>query len=196
MIRYNDSEVIGKLNELMPQARIAFAAACAQRLLPAYVSFSRQAKRGDPDALAEILNRVWLDLLGARRMEASERNAAVDRSTELIPGEDEEPYVEEQPYGDDAAAAVSFAVRAMECADAQEAEWAARRAYDTLDHYVTHRLGVDDEDMIVAHPLIQAEFARQERDLLELRSFCPTNSEVILRLRERAKLEAARFFSA
>jgi hypothetical protein len=53
------------------------------------------------------------------------------------------------------------------------------------------------EARVLAHPIVQAELARQRRDIDELDS-APAQDlgAVVARLRDRAKVEAASFFGA
>src|SRR5262245_55148515 len=137
MLRHDEAALVCHLGRLGNDSRVAFAAACAERLLPAYNEFCRRAGRGSRDALAGILEKVWLHLLG-NKMSTAQIRAELDRSMSFIPGEDDEPWVDEQPYADDAASAVAYALRALETGEPREAAWAARRAYDAADHHVTH----------------------------------------------------------
>src|SRR5690349_8253068 len=101
---FDETALLRELARLATRSRAAFAAACAERLLPAYERFSRRAGRGDPVALSRILARVWEHLLGDE-MTDEEVSTELRKCMELIPGEDEEPYVDGQPYADDAATA-------------------------------------------------------------------------------------------
>lgn len=192
-IVFDEAELVRELEELALQSRVAFAAACAERLLPAYAAFSALANRGDAPALAEMLARVWQDLLG-QKLEPDELQADVDRVMRLIPGEDEEPWLDNQPSADDAASAVAYTLRALQRGDSQEAAWAARRAYEALDYYVTHQLGIDDEARVAGHPAVQAELLRQRRDLDELHAASEEPADRILRVRDRARNEAGGVF--
>ncbi len=60
--RFNEMELAERIEELPRPLRAAFAAACAERQLPAYHEFSAQSNRGDPRILEHILNRLWTDL--------------------------------------------------------------------------------------------------------------------------------------
>jgi hypothetical protein len=73
--------------------------------------------------------------------------------------------------------------------EAEPAAWAARQAYEAYDTYLG---GFDDaydyEGSIDAHPLVQAELARQARDLDDLAA-PGLNADAILRVAERARAE-------
>jgi uncharacterized protein YjaG (DUF416 family) len=194
MLSYNEPQLVQRLSALPSILQVAFAAACAERLFPAYGVFCRSAGRGDEATLREVLDRVWDHLLG-NKMTVDQVQDALARCMDLIPGDDDTPYLDEQPYAEDAGSAAAYALRALEGGGPQEAGWAARHAYEALDHYVIHHVGIEDEQQILAHPLLQAEFARQERDVDECGT-APDPVALIARLRERAQAEAASYFGA
>jgi hypothetical protein len=119
----------------------------------------------------------------------------------LLP-EDEVESLEQQACANDAVASVAYAIRARLTGDCQEAMWAARRAYEALDHYVIARFNPiivepDAENRIAAHPLVQAELRRQRADLSQLQEAAmnPANEkEVIADVRNRSQMDAALFF--
>jgi uncharacterized protein YjaG (DUF416 family) len=192
-LRYDEREIIRNLDQLDPAAKVSFAAACAQRQIPGYITFSKQTGRGNSDALIAILERVWLDALGSKRSD-DEVLLDLERCMALLPNEDDGPWMSEQAYAEDAVSAVIYALRARNTGESQEAAYAARTAYEALDHHVINRLGVDDDERVLMHALVQAELVRQYRDLDELRG-CPGGlAEAIARVQERAKAEAATFF--
>jgi uncharacterized protein YjaG (DUF416 family) len=191
--RFNERELAESIEGLPEPARAAFAAACAERLLPAYHKFSARSNRGDPRILEQILTRLWTDLSGEPMSEA-ETEAQIDACMGLIPQEDDGPWVAEQAAAEDAVAAIAYALRCRRSGLAKEAAWAARRAYEALDDYVINHENVDTniagaEAQVLAHPLVQAELARQQQDLDDLLG----GTINIDRLRERSKAEAAEF---
>jgi hypothetical protein len=192
MLIYDEPHLVHKLSLLPSILQVAFAATCAERLFPAYGAYCRRAGQGDEVMLRELLDRVWEDLFG-NKMTLEQVQEALARCMDLIPHEDDGPWVDEQPYAEDAASAAGYALRALEGGGPQEAGWAARRAYEALDHYVIHHFGIEDEEQILAHPLLQAEFARQERDLDECGT-APDPIALMVRLRERAQAEATSYF--
>ncbi|HEY3176230.1 MAG TPA: DUF416 family protein [Candidatus Polarisedimenticolia bacterium] len=198
-LRFDEPDLVRSLNRLPPKLRAAFAAACAQRLLPAYDSFARKSHRGDSLRLASILERLWSDLQG-HPMPKEELSANLATCMSLIPAEDDAPWFEEQAYAEDAGAAIAYALRALAGGDSQEAAWAGRRAYEAVDHHLTHRVGIDasgpgGEEQLRLHPLVQAELSRQRRDLEELRQAADAGDTAIVeRIRSRALAEASRLF--
>ncbi len=161
------------LNRLPERVRTLFAFLCALRIRPAYLRFWRKTGRGDPATLRSLSERLWRDLLG-EQMTRDEAQAAVDRAMELVPSEEDGWDDETQPYAEDAAAALAYAFRARLTGDAREAVWAGRRVYEAADHFAravvarTSLITLNDEMAIRSHPLVQAELARQQRDLREL----------------------------
>jgi len=190
---FDEIELSRKIEQLPAQVRAAFAAACTERMLPAYARFSAKTNRGDPRILEQILTRLWKDLAG-EPMSDGDLEAQIETCMELIPREDDGPWVIEQAAAEDATAALAYALRCRRSGLAKEAAWAARRAYEALDDYAINHANIDTniagaEAQVLAHPLVQAELARQERDLDELRR----GAVAINQLRERSKAEAVAF---
>jgi hypothetical protein len=113
---------------------------------------------------------------------------------ELFPKEDDGPWIPEKSEADDAAAALAYALRCRLTGLSQEAAWAARRSYETLEEYIILDLGIDinnhsELEGMVMNSLVQAELGRQQRDLDELLRDAVT----IEKLRERSVAEATSF---
>jgi len=195
VLRFDEGTLVHELARLAPRARVAFAALCAERLVPTYEDFCRQAGRGNSLTLEQMLDRVWKHVLGIDEMSAEDIRGEINRAMDLIPGKGEALGLDEQAYADDAASAVAYTFRAMESGEPQEAAWAARRAYEAGDYYVTTRLGIEDEGQVLRHPIIQAEFARQRQDLQELFGITEEPGQVFKRLRTRAKADGRNFFA-
>ena len=106
-VQYDEQELIRSLDRLPPKLKAVFAAACAQRLLPAYADFTRVSGRGDPERLAGILERVW-STAGGTLMPEAELSEALEACMSLIPAEDDTPWFDEQAYAEDAGAAVAY----------------------------------------------------------------------------------------
>lgn len=193
MLDYNEIALVGDLARLSSNSRVAFAASCAERMFPAYEKFCDQAGRGDRAALSEILESVWRHLFGDK-MSTEQMSAQLKRCMELIPGEDDEPRVDAQACADDAASGAAYALRALQTGEPQEAAWAARRAYNAADYHVMHRLGIEGDSQLLAHPIVQAELLRQRRDLDDLLGVGHETADLFVRLRDRARAEGSMFF--
>jgi len=135
-------------------------------------------------------------------MTDGEVQANIDTCMGLIPQEDEGPWVTEQAAAEDAGAALAYALRCRQSGRGQEAAWAARRAYEALDHHVINRDDVDmnvpgAEARVLADPLVQVEFRRQRQDLdVALAADDADVPDMAARLRDRATTEGAFFFGA
>jgi uncharacterized protein YjaG (DUF416 family) len=201
LLRFDEARLVKMLDRLPRDLRVVFAAACAERLLPAYAAFSERAGRGDPTALRQSLTLLWDDLDG-KRLPDGEVQTNIDTCMELIPQEDDGPWVPEQASAEDAGAAVAYALRCRQNGQSQEAAWAARRAYEALDHFVINREKIDvnkpgAEARVLGHAAVQTELARQRRDLDELLGGdAKAVQQAAARLRDRAQKESALFFGA
>jgi uncharacterized protein YjaG (DUF416 family) len=197
-IRFEESQLGAQLDRLPQQLRAAFAAACAERVFPAYVRYSQESGRGDPETLRAALSRLWDDLTGDPVSE-QELNANAKRCLALAPKEDVDPWVDSLPGAQDAVITLVHALEASWKVGSQEAVWSARCAYDAIDRFVRF----DDSGMVVTaneqrlleHPLVQAELVRQRRDLDELLGVRDVDvKESAARLRHRAREESTTFF--
>jgi uncharacterized protein YjaG (DUF416 family) len=200
ILSFDEESLTTELDRIALPLRVVFAATVAERLLPVYVSFSHKAGRGNPDRLTEILDRLWRDIQGTR-MDPEELQQNIDLSSDLIPREDDIPWIPDQAWTEDAVAAVTFALRSRQNGKSQEAAWAARRAYEALDHFVISHENIDPnivgaEEQILSNPLIQDELMRQQRDFGELYAEDLQDVATLARkVRQRAKAESAGMFN-
>ena len=200
ILRFNEGLLKTELDRIAIPLRVVFAAAVAERLLPAYLTFSHKTGWGNPHLLAEILERLWRDIDGIK-MDPKELQQNIDLSMELIPQEDEIPWIPDQAWAEDAAAAVVFALSCRQSGKSQDSIWAARRAYDALDHFVMTQENIDPsaagaEERIISNPLIQTEFMRQQRDLRELVAVDRQDEATLVqKIRQRAKTESVDVFN-
>lgn len=221
-LRFDEGGLIRQLQLLSPRLRVAFAAACAERLLPAYARFAERSGQGAPGELASMLERLWLDLEGDP-MGTDEIQRYIDRCMALIPDEDagksaadqacapdpiaaarakaEEVVAAMEAQADDAAAAAAYAVRCRQTGEAQDAAWAGGRAYEAVDNWVLNRGGIDTnrpgaEERVLSDPVVQAELERQQRDLDELLGIADEGDTAgaVAQVRARAKAEGSSVF--
>lgn len=191
-LQFDESALRRDAELLSIRDRSAFAAACAQRLLPSYVKFSKQTARGNPEKLAASLGLLWDDLLGRKEMSDSDLQKEISSSLGLIPEDEKKTWVVEQAAADDAASAVAYALRTRLRGNGQDAAWAARRAYDAVTYYCQNvgiepgKVKILDLSETSRNPLVQAELSRQHRDITELLQ----GTIALVRLRERAVAEA------
>jgi len=200
IIHYDNALLRSELDRLPPEHRAAFAAACAERLLPAYARFARESGRGEPETLRRALTRLWDDVTG-NPMSELELRASVKKCSALVPGEGAGPGTEWEPSANDAAEALVYALESRYKHGSQEAAWSAGCANDALNRFVMFDesgsgvVVTANEEKLLRHPLVQAELARQRRDLDELLDARDVDvRQVAVRLRERAAVESAIFF--
>jgi uncharacterized protein YjaG (DUF416 family) len=196
--RYDEDLNVRLLYDLSLRSRIAFALLCATRLLPVYRRYHGRGKRGKPGAVEGFAEQLWRDL-SACEMSNHDIELAVAQCEELIPTE-ENGRDEDTQYANDAVSALAYAVRTRLTGEPQEAAWAGRRAFESVYSYVgallENRSGIYDDHAIMSHQAIQAELARQRRDLLELAALeqSGTLDTRLESLRHRAEREAAAMF--
>ncbi len=203
MADFNDKRLVASLKGLPVACRVAFAAACAQRLIPSYKSFCAKVPDhacAKPPLASDALSRLWGDI-GGEEMGKSELQELATVLTAAIPTEDE-AYEAGEPYAEDAVAAVAYAFRERVSGSGEDAMWAAQRVYGALDHYVINSTTKPqdklDEQAVLNHPLVQKELLRQSRDLETLRSGVASGAGVDLLARElqrTAERESTNVFS-
>ena len=199
ILRFDEEELIEGLARLSAPQRTIFAAASAERLFPAYEVFVHRTGRGSADELAAILDRLWLNIEGSQT-DSTQEQADIDTCMRLFPEEeDTSRWVPEQTYAEDAVASLAYALRCRRTEQAQEAAWAARRAFEAVDEFVIATEGMDPAEdrtgeQILSHPLVQAELSRQRRDLCELDAGQSDLLLVATEMRRRSKIEGKAVF--
>lgn len=198
VLRYDEAQLVNALEELSVAGRATFAAACAERMVAVYRWFHGRTGQGDPAVLEQGLADLWATLEGRGRP-ASGLELQQSAAEGLVPQE-EDSWVDEHAYAENAAAAVAYAIRSWLTGSAQEAAWAARQLYDALDYRVTNRDALDlntpgVQEVIDADPLIQRELTRQQRDLEVLRhTSVEALGSVARRLWDRAQADSRTVF--
>ncbi|WP_437927257.1 DUF416 family protein [Sorangium sp. So ce291] len=200
MRKFDEANLISDLERLPIPFRVVFAAACAERQMPAYRQFVTQTEQNSNNMMEIALETVWTDPDATKNATDLERQ--IEAIMQLIPQEDsiEGPWTQEATNAQNAGMAVAYALRAKLAGEAQEAAWAARVAYEALDNFIINNKRIDtnmpgNELLILSHPLVQAELGRQERDIRTL--LAATNREIARtaqEIRDRARAEAAAFF--
>jgi uncharacterized protein YjaG (DUF416 family) len=198
---FDEPDLVARLARLPSKPRVAFAALCAERQLPNYIRFSERSGLGNPNVLKEALESIWQDVQ-RQPLAKSELETILERCMALVPS-GEEDTEEETAYAEDAAASVVYTIRARLADDPQEAAWGARCAYDTLDYFLMSQIDStsvtrEHEKFVLSHPLVQAEFQRQQADLKDLELASSEKSlpaSVISELRDRARRDAELFLN-
>ena len=170
------SQLKKELEKLPPMHRIAFAAACCERLLPNYNAFSRSANWGDPSVPRMALDEVWQVLQGK-----SVDNAKINELLEEILREDWEDS-DELIDGDyaieavDALSAIQTTLQACLEPSVELVRYVAKGAAGSVELFVANtdksilalRYGPEEREAIANHPWLVRELAKQSEDLQRL----------------------------
>ncbi len=200
--KFDEAELVAKLNLLPKAFRVIFATACAERLIPAYRLFNTESGDGDPVAMNQALEDLWSNpVLPEVHKEVYEQQ--LEKVMRLIPRDDEtgKSWTMQATYAQDSGMSLAYALRARISGEPQEAAWLALVAYEALDHFLINREDIDTnkpggEQKVISNPIVQAELRRQRRDLDELLNSSGQNvQEIAFRFRDRARAEAGSFFS-
>jgi hypothetical protein len=183
-----------ELQRLPIRLRAAFAASCAERLLPAYDGYCERV-RAEP-VLVDRLSLVWALASGTRIVPGAELRVLFDEDTRTrVP-----PETRGAEYAQDAAIAILYALMTFipeNDADVEGPTFAARHAIDALDRYVARRLGVQPDDpayaeRVLGHEIVRSEVERQKRDLRDLAAALGSDNDwagAVNALRARAVAE-------
>lgn len=163
---FNESALVRSLSGLSRAAQIAFATKTAERAIKVCCHGSRKTLYDS--VLRPAADVLWESVLAER----VQLESTLDVIINALPNEGDQDWAIQDALDDHAISSLAYAVRAsLNQAAAQEAAWAARRAYELVDQAVLARSSRVDEEDIKNHPLVQRELARQQRDirLLEAR---------------------------
>jgi len=200
MLTFERRQITDQIDPLPKRLRVAFAVACAQRLLPCYIRTSADNPTGNPKAATRIVCELW-NAVERNTLDPEELQRALVACDAIIP--DYEPkYFDGLEYAEDAIVSLSHALRAALGGESDEAMCAAERAYNALDEYINQKFRIDinapgAQSRIDSFPIIQAELARQQADLADLRAAAKnpgSEAAVIARIKHRAEHDAASFF--
>lgn len=130
MLEYDEMLLMQHLEPLDRHAKTAFAAACAERMLPLSDRCVRQV--GDSlreQRLATIVVAAWQAASG-NDVDATALEAEAEA---LVPDEDDEGWTASAGYAGNAAAAACYALRTWLTNDPQQAAWAAQKIFEAAD---------------------------------------------------------------
>lgn len=199
LLRFSRDDLSKKLSSLPRRLRTAFAAACAQRLLPGYARFASGNLNANPRQAAKILDELWNDIQSGFS-DPSKLKRNVETCETLIPNSDLN-YFDGIEYVESALFSLAYAIDSELKGGAEEAVWAAEEAPNSLFRFVKRLLGCAESRAEMAridsHPLMQAELRRQEADLADLESAAKNPSSepaMIAGIRRRAQADAEFFF--
>lgn len=129
---YDEAVLRRQLASVGPEALVAFAASCGERLFVLYELFAVQSSLGDVRALRSALDLAWCGgQLGARPGADAAASHRVAES--LVPPDGDGQWMALSPLAQNAAAAVAYALGAWISGDVQEGVWAARQVHEAAD---------------------------------------------------------------
>ncbi|WP_394831367.1 DUF416 family protein [Pendulispora rubella] len=188
-----------QLQQFPVRLRAAFAACCAERLLPAYHLYCARLKL--PRLLEQRLELVWSFVLGTKPAPPASQIQAMfeSDSQSLIP-----PDQRGTEYAQDAAISILYALLSLAPSNPSDVEGpvsAARHVTDALDRYIARHVGIQPDDpkyaeQVTNHEVLLSEVARQRRDLNELQHLLSQKdqwSPTLNTLRDRATTERLYF---
>jgi Protein of unknown function (DUF416) len=164
-----DRALKGQLSALSSATRAAFAAACAERLYPAYAAYQATSGFDDEGRVRRALDLAW-DTARRDRTQEDDLSATAEQLRDFIAKTEAERVIPDDI--DDAIASAVYALDAAAGTDPSAAGWAATRVTDAIDSFVLAN-DIEDgrsevEQRVWDHPLVKAEIGRRADDLRRL----------------------------
>lgn len=187
MLKFDENQLKRRLEPFDRSQKTAFAAACAQRLVPLFDRYTQQ--EGDPSCMERmniIVSAAWQAASGME-IEAIRLG---DEAESMVPDEDEGGWTPAKAYAGNAAAAAAYALRVWITDDAQHAVWAALQLFDAADfaYFQANPDGgsfsAEENQASLNSQIVQSVIAAIQRDLDSIEEAKPW-SEV----RQRAEIE-------
>lgn len=175
MIYFDNKLLEDTLAPLPLDLKVVFAAACAQRLLPYYTEYLKKIPNTDTaSVIPNALQLLWQDLNGTESLDVTKLNELVDECIAAVPNE-EQAWNLSEPYAEDAATAVVYALQTKLKGSEKLAVLCAQKIYDVLDNWVINNGALDNsqpdyEDKVLGNSVIQKELLRQVSDVKRLAS--------------------------
>jgi hypothetical protein len=185
---YDEVELVRRLTAVGRGEKTAFAAACAERLWPLFDRYARNTGR-DSLSLAQALADVWRVAAGESDEDLVRQEQVAD---ELVPDEEDESWVWESGYAQNAAASVAYAATTWMTNDPQQAVWAGRQLHEAADYaaqQATTELDLNAPDALQElseSPIVQAALEAIDADLVLVER---EGLKALDALRERASRE-------
>ncbi len=183
---YDPEALKARLETLDRPRAAAFAAMCAELLAPVWPRYCELTHLSEPTLLERTLDDLWAALDGS----GTDLRARLAPLESDAPDEDDDPWVFESGYAQNASSSTVYAVQVWLDEDAQRAEWAARQVWEAADLTAEDEEGVatfgpPDEDDVVGAAVA----------LLEQNLAAATDPDVpVGELRSRAQAAAERWW--
>ena len=185
-----EPDSLGRELDQLPRAhRVAFAAACCERLLPNYAAFAHEVQWGEPDTLRGAVDHIWSVLAGSH-LDRAEIERLIEQCDSVIPDTEDFDTISVSSALD-AGAAVVGTLRSLLDGDTRHIVEVASYCRDTVHMYIQDRDDLDDKDSsfdmkIERDPLMRRELARQSAVLSELAGNPVLDGTFLRRLRDES----------
>ncbi|MDF5712160.1 MAG: DUF416 family protein [Nostoc sp. S4] len=177
-LKYSEFHILEReLEAFPPMHRVAFAAACCERLYPHYNILLRTIREDDwngEDLFRVALDEIWQFLAG-KKVDASRFRQLYSDCDQSYPSDYENV---ETPEGQRAADAILNTLELCLDPTAQQTILVAKQIHQTLFEYIDYLTcesedenseDVSEEEIVTNHPLTVREMAKQSEDLQRLR---------------------------
>ncbi|MEH1898971.1 MAG: DUF416 family protein [Nostoc sp.] len=176
-LKYHQFDILEReLEALPPMHRVAFAAACCQRLYPHYDIYLRAAREDDwdgEDLFRVALDEIW-EFLAGKKVDVARFRQLYSDSDQSYP--DYENV--ETPEGQRAADAILNTLELCLDPSVRQTILVAKQIYQTLFEYIDYLTcesedenseDISEEEIVSNHPFTVREMAKQSEDLQRLR---------------------------
>jgi uncharacterized protein len=176
-----------ELSSLPPGHRVAFAAACCERLIPNYFAFHQMEDWGQPAFLRSTLDQIWFGLMGKATLGAAQLSELKQSCMAIVPDTEDFSSLFVSAAGD-AVASIIYTLDCYLTGDIERASLVGRLTIETLYQYL-HIVNYPDvgyhtsdssvEEWLGQAPLISAEEAKQQEDIKLLKSYHVLNEKLL-----------------
>jgi uncharacterized protein YjaG (DUF416 family) len=168
-MEYDESVIEARLTALPKPARVLFAVACAERLMPLFASYCGTTPTTEFAAARGALDDAW-SATGDEAKITVELRDSVSKVEALIPDEEAEGAVfPGVAFAENAVASVAYTLRTWLCDTPRDAMWAGRQLYETADLVVqlTVSAGTKEQGGNTASPQATEQATRWILTLLD-----------------------------
>jgi len=198
----DEEKLAHELRALPPKHRAAFAASCAERLLPNYCAFAVMEQWGNPALLRQALDEAWSFLKGAHLPEETVRSLVQSIEPNIPDSDDFTTIFKDAAI--DACAAVIYTLECCIDGDIQRVVWCARSAVDTIYEYLNivgdpeiepHGEDPAFDAWVEQAPLLRRELEKQHQDLEDLKAHPVLDANFLDRLRQTSSVTGIQPFA-
>jgi uncharacterized protein YjaG (DUF416 family) len=179
-----------ELTRLPPAHRLAFAAACCERLLPNYSLVKQEDGWGDFSILRNALNKVWFVIQGQPANE-EQIHQLLQVCNEVVPSADEVTGSQYDVEAQEAASAICFTLEACLDHTPKNIIKVAKSVMNTIDGYLSAMKDVEDphwgdeksleeqKEEFAKHPFAIREITKQTEDLQSLKKVAKLDADFV-----------------